>query len=119
MNLTPETATTPVLKGWKDLQATLKGDDGGERHPFFPLRDVQSGQKVTLTVTAGPFFENLHGQFSICELDVLQGKAPFRLCVSGNRLASAIARVEPGAGDVIELTPNGDGKNRTWAAKLA
>lgn len=119
INLTTETATTPKPKDWKTLQQWLRPQPAGERHPFFPISQVPSGQEIRLLVTGGPFFENLHGGYSIFEMDVQQGKIDHRLCVSGQRLASAISALEPGPGDLISLTPNGDGKGRTWLAKLA
>lgn len=116
MNNLTDPQPTPILKDWASFQQTLKGEANGERFPFFPLRDVPSGKTVTFTVTAGPFFEGFHGQYSLCELDVRMGKDQYRLCVSGTRLAAALASIQPGPGSEVSLTPTGDGKNRTWKA---
>lgn len=114
--MTTETQTAP--KGsWKTLQADLKGRGaGGDRHPFFPLAGVESGQTVKVKITGGPFLDaaELHGQYSLVELDILHNDEPYRLCASGARLAMAIAVHEPVPGDELQLTPKGTGKNRTW-----
>ncbi len=106
----------PQPQTWKTLQSQLRPTATGERHPFFRLADL--GQ-------AAEFFVNgveldatkFHGQYSLLELDVLYQKQPFRLAVSGTRLAAAIAAIEPMPGDRIELAPTGAGKDRTWTAK--
>lgn len=120
--MTTEPATTAILKenptDWKTFQQQLRPQETGERFPFFPLRDVPAGTTVRLEVVNGPFFEGLHGQYSLVELDVKHKGAMYRLCASGQRLASALAALEPGPGDAIALTPMGDGKSRTWAAQL-
>jgi len=100
---------------WKSLQTQLKPTATGERHPFFPLAQLAEPAEVFVN---GVELDStkFHGQFSLFELDVLHKKQPFRLCVSGARLASAIAALEPVAGDRLELVPKGTGKDRTWSA---
>lgn len=118
-----ETTPTDQPKGsWKTLQADLKGRGaGGDRHPFFPLAGIESGQTVAVLVMAGPFIDanELHGQYSLVELDVSHKGDPYRLCASGARLASQLAALEPTPGQTVKLTPKGTGKNRTWTASLA
>ena len=99
---------------WKAFQASLKPEASGDRHPFFPLRDVVSGQTVNLTVLGGPYFDGFHGQYSLVELDVSYKGQPYRLCVSGARLARALAAIEPGPGAKLAITAKGDGKARDW-----
>src|SRR5688572_31353670 len=112
---TPETPTDasegkkrPTATSWKGLNDELKDADG-ERHEFFPLNGVGDGQTVELTLIGEPVFDatKFHGKFSMLEVDVRQGSTPYRLCVSGTRLAKALASVEPQIGETIVLTAKG------------
>lgn len=124
--MTNQQPTTAQPAGsWKSFQETLKPALNGERHPFFPLAQLPAGSHVDLQLTTNPEFDpaRFHGQYSKLEFDAIQrsgtdkGK-PFRVCVSGARLAVALAAVEPMAGMTVRLQPTGDGKNRTWAASV-
>src|SRR5687768_14292766 len=96
MNMTPDPASPPG--SWKTLQTQLKAKGAdGERHPFFPLAQLTG--PAEMLVNAGPFFEGFHGQYSLVELDVLHEKKPYRLCVSGSRLAARMSEAEPMPGD--------------------
>lgn len=118
------TTQTPPAGSWKALQTSLKEEATGERHPFFPIRDVPTDVPVKLKVLTGPHFDGFHGQYSLVELDVQvregteKGKN-YRLCVSGARLARALAGVEPQAGDPITVTARGTGKERQWTVAKA
>lgn len=111
------TTQTAPNGSWKGLQTQLREEPSGERFPFYPIKDVPDGKTVNLEIIGGPYFEGLHGQYSLVELDVQDiNKDSFRLCVSGSRLAKAIAAVEPEKGDVLQITPTGNGKDRKWRA---
>lgn len=123
--MTTTATTTPTRKGpgpeWQALLETLHPEGDGKRFEFFPLKEVPSGSEVHLTLLGPAHFDRAqhHGQFSLLEVDVDHKGTPYRLCVSGTRLARAIANVAPGAGDEITLKPTGDGKERTWQVSLA
>lgn len=110
--------TPPATGSWKSLQETLKPEISGDRRPFFPLSQVPSGTTVKVAIDGPCETEAMHGSYSLFEMDVLvseaSGRKPYRLCVSGQRLARAIAAIAPVPGEVIHMTPTGDGKNRTW-----
>lgn len=108
----------PRATSWSGLRENLKNADG-ERHEFFPLQQVEDGQSVTLTLIGEPVFDQsaFHGKFSMFEVDVRQGTTPYRLCVSGARLAKALADLEPAVGTVVTLTAKGpSGRERKWTA---
>lgn len=107
----------PTVGSWSDLK--LNGGNG-DRHPFFPLRDLRSDEPITFTVQGDPEFnpQNFHGQYSMVELDVWHNGSPYRLCVSGTRLARALAPLKPTNGDRVTLTPRGEQKQREWKATI-
>lgn len=113
-----ETRKRPVATSWKNLDEQLQDADG-ERHEFFPLKQVGDGETVTAQLIGEPVFDpkGFHGKFSMLEMDIRVGSQPYRLCVSGSRLAKALASVEPQIGDTIVLTAKGpDGRERKWSA---
>lgn len=111
------TTTATQTGSWKVFQSSLKPEISGERYPFFPIRDVPTEQPITMRVIAGPFFDGFHGGYSLVELDVEQNGTKYRLCVSGARLARAMAAVEPIPGDKLEVTAQGAGKERAWTVR--
>lgn len=124
---TPGTATdasegkSRSYSSFGEMTATLKDSDG-ERHEFFPLSQVPDGATVELTLIGEPVFDKAqhHGKFSMFEVDVRQGSTPYRLCVSGTRLAKAIAALEPKNGSTLVLTAKGpNGRERKWTAAKA
>ena len=119
MNMTPDLEQPTPPATWKDFAATVKAGPDGERHPFFPLQTLD--KPVEIVFDGNPVFDptKFHGQYSLMEADIVVRGEPFRLCVSGARLASALAKVEPGDGSHVILTPNGTGKSRTWTAARA
>lgn len=121
---TPETPTDASegrktkATTWKGLNDELKDADG-DRHEFFPLQGVADGETVELTLIGEPVFDatKFHGKFSMLEVDVRHGSTPYRLCVSGTRLAKALAGVEPQIGETVVLTAKGpNGRERKWSA---
>lgn len=122
---TPETPTDasegkPKVRAtsWTGLRETLKNADG-ERHEFFPLQQIADGETVELVLIGEPEFDpvKFHGKFSMFEVDVRQGTTLYRLCVSGARLAKALADVEPTVGATVVLTAKGpSGRERKWTA---
>jgi len=99
---------------WKAFQASLKPESSGDRHPFFPIKDMVEGQTVNVTVLGGPYFEGFHGGYSLVELDVSHKGQPYRMCVSGARLARALAAVAPEVGHKLAITASGSGKARDY-----
>lgn len=120
---TPGTATDasegkPQATSWKGLNETLKDADG-ERHEFYPLSDVKDGETIELTLLGEAVFDKgkHHGKYSMVEMDVREGTIPFRLCVSGARLAKALSALEPTVGTTVLLTAKGpNGRERKWTA---
>ena len=108
----------PRATSWSNLRENLKNADG-ERHEFFPLQQIGDGESVELVLIGEPVFDPaaFHGKFSMFEVDVRQGTTPYRLCVSGSRLAKALADVEPTVGATVVLTAKGPtGRERKWTA---
>lgn len=117
MNMTDLPQPDPPTASWKTLQMDFEHLPTGERHPFFPLGEIT--ESVFLKVEGEPVFarEGFHGQYSIFEMDVSRAGRMYRLCVSGRRLAKALAALAPARGTMFKLTPIGVGKAREWRAE--
>lgn len=117
--MTPEEPAPerPRAASWKALREDLKNANA-DRHPFYPIGQLD--RTVRLTLLGAPIFDpsGFHGQFSTIEIDVADHTGtPYRLCVSGSRLAAALAAIEPAVGDTVEITPIGTGRERKWQAR--
>jgi len=113
---TPPATTATTGKTWEDLEKESLRANG---NPFFPIGEVPDGSAVTMKVAG---FEmdpaKFQGKFSKFEMEIIQNGNPFRLCVSGSRLAGAIAKIRPVVGDLITLTAVGPaGRERKWNAE--
>lgn len=107
---------TESLDHWTAIQTQLR-PDLGERHPFMSLKDINQVELEVLSVETDP--TRFHGGFSMFEMDVKSGGKPYRLAVSGTRMARAIVGLKPAIGDRIVLTSTGTGRERSWTAHRA
>lgn len=118
--MTPETppATTATTgpTTWEALEEKARRANG---NPFFPIGDVPAGETVRFTVAGIQMDPALfQGKFSVFEMDIDQRGSLYRLCVSGTRLAGAIAALKPKLGDLLELQAIGaPGRERKWLAE--
>lgn len=102
---------------WASYQTAFTGG----RLPFFPFKDIAHGQEIVLKLTSDVEHKSagFQGAHSLFEFDAISNDQPFRVCVSGIRLAHAIAGCRPTNGTKLVLTPTGTGRDRLWSAVIA
>lgn len=112
---TNATASTAPMT-WEALEEKAKRANGD---PFYPIGDAPDGKAIKIRVSAIEMDPaRFQGKFSLFEMGgEIDGKA-YRICVSGTRLAGAIAAIKPQIGDLLILTPDGPaGRERRWTAE--